>query len=165
MSEHNLAGLVFADNLKRNPDIMGHITNPEALNKQLAASAKERAALNAKNDAARPSEPRKEYNQLRKELFTAQEWAKNAEIYCNDRAGTVKLLEQRITDLLIKKKGANPLEERNYEHQIQLLETELFDAKTELNRAALQSSRAGRGLKAFSGHARIAELKLELGIA
>jgi len=165
MSEHNLAGLAFAENLKRNPDLMDHITNPEALNKQLAATAKERAALNAQNAALKPSEPRKEYNQLRKELFAAQEWSKHTEVYCNSTAGAVRLLEQRITDLLKQKKDANPLAERSLENGIQLLETQLFDMKIELNRATLQSGRAGRGLKAFAGHERIAELKAELGIA
>ena len=132
--------------------------------------AKRQAVRLAARDVAQPPKlqpARAEYNQLRKELFTAQEWAKNAEIYCNDRAGTVKLLERRITDLLKEKKAAvdSPLAERNFENQIQLLETELLDAKTEFNRARHQSNNAGRGLKAFGGHERIAELKAELGIA
>ena len=132
--------------------------------------AKRQAERLAARDIAQPPKPqpaRAEYNQLRKELFAAQEWAKNAEIYCNDRAGTVKLLEQRITDLLKQKKAAidSPLAERNFENQIQLLETELLDAKTEFNRARHQSNYAARGLKAFGGHERIAELKLDLGIA
>jgi hypothetical protein len=162
--ELNYAALAFAENLKRNPDLFENITNPEKLNKQLADSAKERQALDAKNAVHRKDSPRAEYNKLRKELFDAQEWAKHAEIYANDKAGVVKLLEQRINDLIKQKKAAvdNPLAERNCEHQIQLLETELLDAKAEFNRAKVQSGNAARGLKNFSGHQRIAELKAEL---
>jgi hypothetical protein len=132
--------------------------------------AKRQAVRLAARDIAQPlkSQPaRVEYNQLRKELFASQEFAKNAEIYANGCACTVKLLEQRITELLKQKKAAvdSPLAERNFENQIQLLETELLDAKTEFNRARHQSNNAGRGLKAFGGHERIAELKAELGIA
>jgi len=165
--ELNYAGMAFAENLKRNPDLMEHVTNPEKLNAQLAASAKERQKLHEKNTAAKPSEPRKLYNSLRKELFDRQEWAKNAEIYCNTKADTVKHFEGLIADLIKQKKAAvnNPLHERALEHQIELLETELLDAKQEFHRAKHQSTNAARALRDFTGHQRIAELKLELGIA
>src|SRR5438128_3471424 len=109
--EMNYAGLAFKENLRRNPDLFENVTNPEKLNAQLAESAKERAVLDAKNAEVRKDSPRAEYNRLRKELFDAQEWAKNAEVYCNEKANMVKQLEGRINDLLKQKKAAvdNPL--------------------------------------------------------
>lgn len=135
----------------------------------LAHVEQTQAALRAARDKANPPKPepvRVEYNRLRKQLFDLQQHAKNMEIYCNEQAGKVKLFEQRITDLLKQKKAVadNPLHERFCEHQIQTLETELLDAKTEFNRAKNQNSNAARGLRAFDGHARIAELKKELGL-
>jgi len=165
MSQENYYGLAIRETMRTNPETL--IIDEQKLSKQLGEVAKAQQALDVKNAAAKPSEPRKLYNSLRKELFDRQQWAKNAEIYCLTKADTVKHFEGRISDLITQKKAAvnNPLHERALEHQIDLLETELLDAKKEFNRAKHQSTNAARALRDFTGHQRIAELKLELGIA
>lgn len=165
MSEHSYAGLVFKQNLERNPGLMDHVFDHESVNKRTTATIQAAQDLDAKNAQLKVEPVRVQYNTLRKQLFDLQEWAKHAEIYCNSKAGEVKQLERRITDIIKQKKAAvdNPRAERNFEHQIQLLETELLDAEKEFKRAKIQSGNAARGLKAFDGHQRIKELKKELG--
>ena len=152
--------------MRTTPEVL--TIDEEKLSNQIAETSKAAQALHAKNDKAKAanSDTRKEYNQLRKDLFTAQEWAKNAEIYCNDQANNVKHFEGHITELLTQKKAAvnNPMQERFLEHQIDLLETSLHDSKIEFNRAKHQSTNAAAALRNFPHHARIVELKLELGI-
>ena len=152
--------LFVTENLKNRPqDFVIDIEKVEEAGKKMRAA----------RDAANPPKPepaRAEYNRLRQQLFDAQRWAKDAEIYCNDQAGNVRLLEQRINDLLKKKKQAIAEgklgDERICEHQLQLMETELIDAKQEFHRATRQSAQAARALKAFDDHERIAELKKQL---
>lgn len=109
-----------------------------------------------------------EYNRLRQQLYDLQQQAKNAEVFCNNKADGVKGLEQRINDLLRKKKQAiaegHLGDERNCEHQLQQLETELIDAKQEFTQAKHWSVQAARALKAFDGQERIAALKKELAL-
>ena len=167
MSEHNYMNLFFKENLKNRPQ--DFIINEDELNKTIAKTVAASQALHAKNDASKPKpDLRKEYNQLRKQLFDLQQYAKGAETYANNKAGEVKHRESLINDLLKQKKEAiasgNLGQERFLEHQIVLIETELIDAKIEFNRAKHQSSNAARGLKAFDGHERIAELAKILAV-
>ena len=116
----------------------------------------------------KPEPVRVEYNRLRQSLYDLQQQAKNAEVFCNNKADGVKGLEQRINDILRKKKQAIAKDhlgdERNCEHQLQQLETELIDAKVEFTQAKHWSTQAGCALKAFDGQERIAELKKELAL-
>ncbi len=146
--------------------------DPKLMVIDIAAHEQRMTEHRAARDKAQPPKPqpaRVEYNQLRQQLYDLQQHAKHTEDYCNTQVAEVKLLERRIDDVLKLKKSAveegNLRGERNYENQIQMLETTLFDAKKELTRATVQSGRAGRGLKAFAGRQRIEELKAELGIA
>lgn len=108
----------------------------------------------------------KEYNQLRQRLFDLRQTAQALEIRTNDAAGNVVLLEQRINDVIKLKKAAvaegNGRGERSAEQSIQRLEKELVDEQEEHKKNQNWSAQAARALKAFDGHARIAELKLLL---
>jgi len=163
MSEKNYAGLAFKIALEKHPETF-IVTDADITSIEQGQAAR-RKAMDIIN--SKPEPARIEYNRLRKQLYDLQQEAKNTEIYANTAAGAVRLLETRINDLLKRKKSATEAnllgEERTCEHQIQQLETELLDVKTEFNRAVLQSARAGRALKAFDGHQRIRELKKELG--
>jgi hypothetical protein len=165
MSQHNSFPLFVKHNLQIRPQ---DFIVTDATCAEVEQRAKE---MRVARDAANPPkvEPAGvELNRLRKELFDLQQWAKYAEIHCNNVAGTVKGLEQRLTEVLKHKKIAsdagNLLAERNYEHSASLLESELVDAKEEFTRAKKQSSNNARALREFDGQARIAELKKELGL-
>lgn len=123
----------------------------------------------AQRETLNPPEPeptRAEYNRLRQQFYDLRQQAKNAEVHCNNKADEVKGLEERINDLLRKKKHAvaegHLGQERLCEHQLQQLEKELVDVKDEFSKAKHWSTQAARALKAFEGHERIAVLKAEL---
>lgn len=161
MSEHNYAALAFKHEREKNPALMDFSN----LDSQIAKVIKDRQALDAKNAEARSTLPelRKEYNQLRQKLFDLKQDVRCYEQRCNDAAGTIRLLEQRINDGLKQKKAAaeasNFRGERSFEHQVTLLEANLTDAQEDFNKNKAWSGQAARTLKAFDGHARIAELK------
>ena len=104
MSQESYFGLAYRELMRTNPEVL--TIDEEKLSNQIAETSKAAQALHAKNDKAKAanSDTRKEYNQLRKDLFTAQEWAKNAEIYCNDQANNVKHFEGRITELPLRRR-------------------------------------------------------------
>src|SRR5260370_41964880 len=103
MSEHNYAGLIFRNEREQHPEWF--TMTEEAVNAAAKRATDAAQALHKLNDAAKPREPvRVEYNRLRKLLFDLQQHAKYMEINCNEWAGNVKLLEQRITDFLKQKK-------------------------------------------------------------
>lgn len=133
---------------------------------ELTTRHKATVAMREKLNPPEPEGARPEYNRLRQQLYDLQEQAKGAEVYCNNKADAVRGLETRINDLLKEKKQAvseNHLgQERKCEHQLTQLEKELVDAKEDFNKAKHWSGQAARALKAFVGHARIAELKAEL---
>lgn len=130
----------------------------------LAQRHKERLKAQEK-DAPPPSKAdfRKEYNQLRQQLFDLQQNAKAFEIRTNDAAGKIRLLEERINNIFKLKKEAiqegNLKGERTYERAIANLETELLDAQEEFNKNKRWSTQAARALRTFDGAERIAELK------
>ena len=128
------------------------------INKQ---AAERRAERDAANPPA-PEGPAKELQRLRRELFNLTECVKSMETYRDNQADNVKACEQRLTDAIKQKKIAvvngNERAERNWEHSIKQLECELVDSEREFRRAELQNAQAARALKAFDGHARIAEL-------
>jgi len=165
MSEYSALNLIFKTERDKHPD---WFTITDESIRQVEQRQKELRAVRHKAhvDSHPPVPLRPEYNRLRKELFDLQQHAKHTEIYSNEQAGRVEVIESRITDLLKQKKaavGAGHLgQERFCEHNIQLLETELIDVRVEFNRARNQSTFAARGLKAFDGYARIAELQKEL---
>jgi hypothetical protein len=161
MSEFSSFPLFVKTNLETRPQ--DFIVTDAAITKIEQAQAVRRAA----EDKAKPPEPlRVEYNRLRRELYDKQQYAKHTEIYCNEKAGSVKHFEQSINDWLKQKKAAVEVghlgQERFCEHQVELLEAELLDAKIEFNRAKHQSANAARALKAFDGYARIKQLEKEL---
>lgn len=133
---------------------------------ELSTMHKATIAMREKLNPPEPEAARPEYNRLRQQLYDLQQSALNAEVYCNNKADAVKGLETRINDLLKEKKQAvsdNHLgQERKCERQLTQLEKELVDAKEEFNKAKHLSGQGARALKAFDGHARIAELKVEL---
>jgi hypothetical protein len=164
MSEHNYAGLQFKHNLEKHPEVF--IIDDNTI-KQVEETTKQ---IRAKQDAEAPApdklDLRKEYNRLRQQLFDIQQNAKCYEIRTNEAAGQVHLIEQRITEALKNKKAAieahNLRGERMYEWQVTSLETELADAQVELSKNRRWSIEAGRALKNFPSHDRIAELKAML---
>ena len=143
------------------------VTDPNLLTIDLAKHEQNMAKLRAVRDAATPPpgklDLRKEYNQLRQRLFELRQNAKHYEIRTNDAAGNIRLIEQRIDDLLKQKKAAvaegNLRGERTFEQAIQRAETELADAKEEFEKNKRWGSASARGLKEFNQHDRIAELK------
>ena len=168
MSEHNYAGLLFKDNLRKNPDLFGHIGPDgelsESLQKQLAASAKERQARDAKNTEMRNTaqELRKEYNQLRQQLFDLKQWVHSSETRLNESAGQIRNIEQQFNSLLEQKKATeSPKGQHNIERTILRLETELTEEKKKHKSLSLENESAVRQLKAFDV-SRIDALKAEL---
>lgn len=165
--ELNYAGMAFAENLKRNPDLMGHVTNPEKLNAQLAAGAKEQQALDEKNGALRAEPVRVEFNRLRREKYNLEQAARSCEVFLNNIADNVREWQKRVDDLLARKKHAtadNRLgEERSCEGQIAQLENDLLNEQEKLVRAQRNNTHAARALREWPGAARLVELKKELG--
>lgn len=124
----------------------------------------------AGRDAANPAfagvhpdkTPSQELQRLRHDLFKLEQHAKHSEVYTNEQAGQVKLLESNLTHALQQKKNAaeagNLLAERNAEHTIKRLERELVDAEKEFQRARKVSAGAAIVLKEWPHHKRIEEL-------
>lgn len=108
-----------------------------------------------------------EYTSLRRRLFELQANARSLETKVNDLAGKVALLEQRLTEVLKKKKEYadvnNLLAERFQEHAAKALEVELADATKELEKHKRYSASAFRELQKFDGHQRLAEVKAYFG--
>ena len=138
----------------------------------LDKKAKERRAeRDADNPAVAGTHPDKtpsqELQRLRREVFNLSERAKNTEIYTNERAGQVKLLESNIAHALQQKKNAavagNLLAERNAEHTIKRTEHERDEAVQEFERARKVSAGAAVALKEWPHHARLKELQTSLG--
>lgn len=150
--------------------VLFRVTDPSLITINLAEHSQRMAQLRAERDAAEPPPGKvdlhKEYNQLRQKLFDLKQDTKCFEIRTNEAAGRIRIVEERINDVLKLKKGAaemgNLRGERNYEQSIQRLETELGDAEQEFEKNKRWSGQAARALKEFDGHARIEELKLLL---
>jgi hypothetical protein len=107
--------------------------------------------------------PAGELARLRNELFLLEQRAKHTEVYTNNKAGEVKLLEQQLTSILKQKKNygdnGNLLAARNCEHQIERLEDERDVAGREFERARKQSAGAAIVLKEWPHHERLKELQ------
>jgi hypothetical protein len=112
---------------------------------------------------AEPGSKQEELQKLRRQLFGLKQAVESTEVFENNKAGEVQLLEHRLNEALTKKKAAahsgNLLAERRQEHNIQLLESELAEAKKEYNFAKQRSVHATRALRNFDGAARIVELQ------
>jgi hypothetical protein len=168
MSEHNYFGLAANTNIKNNPDLF----SLEGLDAKIAATTKAAAEQFEKNKLARETAkgtntPRAEYNKLRGKLYDLQQTAKDTEIRLNDAVASVHHFEVIVADLLKKKKDATVAnllgEERMYEHRLIRSEKELMDARESLLRWQKTNTSSARQLREFDGHARITELKKELG--
>lgn len=166
--EANYYGLAMRVLQERNPEIF----DCTGLDAQLAAGAKERTELNAINDAKRAArdgsdKPVNELARLRNELFKLELHAKHSEIYTNEIAGQVKLLETNINDALKAKKQASTAgnlgAERNCEHNIQRLEREQTDLVKEFTRARKVSAGAAVVLKEWPHRERVEELSKLVG--
>jgi hypothetical protein len=144
--------------------------DPKLLTVDFADLAQRAAQTRADRDAAAPppgkADLRKEYNDLRQRLFNLKQDAKTFEIRTNESAGRIRLIEERIDNLLRLKKEAaemgNLRGERTYEQSLERLETELGDAQEEFSKNKAWNTQATRALKAFDGHGRIEELRLLL---
>jgi hypothetical protein len=161
--EFNSFPLFYKENLRTRPQ--DFIVN-DATVAQVEQTAKK---MRAERDAANPPQPepaRIEYNRLRQRLYDLQQRAKDAEVFCNNKADSVKGFEERINVVLLKKRQAiadgHLGQERACEHQLKQLETELVDAQKEFTQAKHWNAQAVRALKAFDSHARIAELKKQI---
>src|ERR1700752_5060890 len=85
------------------------VTDPKLITVDFADLDKKAADNRAEAAKLNPPqlEPaRIEYNRLRQRLYDLQQAAKNAEVFCNNKADAVRGLEQRINVLLTKKKQA-----------------------------------------------------------
>jgi hypothetical protein len=129
---------------------------------QIEQKAKEiRKARDAQ--PVRSEGPAGELARLRNELFLLEQRAKHTEVYTNNKAGEVKLLEQQLISVLKQKKNygdnGNLLAARNCEHQIERLEDERDVAAREFERARKQSAGAAIVLKEWPHHERLKELQ------
>jgi hypothetical protein len=135
-----------------------------------ATAKKMRAARDAANPAFAGKHPdggpQEELRRLRHDLFNLTERAKSTEVYCNNQAGNVRLLEQQITDAIKQKKtyaaNGNALAERNCEHTIARIEGEKAEAEKEFNRARKVSADAAFALKEWPHRLRLEELQKPL---
>jgi len=152
----------FGNLVLRNVD-PAHITINIEANEQRATE--QRVARDAANPP-RQEPAQRELARLQSELFNLTSRAKNTEVYANNKAAEVRLLETRINDLLKLKKqasdGGNLVGERSYEHGAALLETEKAEAEAAFNRARKVSAGAANDLKAWPHHARLKELQKSL---
>ena len=100
-------------------------------------------------------------------MFKLELNAKHSEIYTNEIAGQVKLLETNINDALKAKKQASTAgnlgAERNCEHNIQRLEREQTDLVKEFTRARKVSAGAAVVLKEWPHRERVEELSKLVG--
>ncbi len=153
-----LVGIANAADPEKTREILTF--DPDAFARSMKASRDER---DANTPPVNQADLRREYNQLRQKLFDLQQNARAFETRTNEAAGKIRLLEQRINETLKLKKAAsdagNFRGERSYEHGVQLLESELLDAKEEFSKNNRWSTHAARDLRTFNGHGRIAELK------
>ena len=161
---HNYAALAFRANLEKNPEAFRPITDGD-----IAKIEQQQAARRAVEEKAKPTEPlRVELNRLRNQLFTLQQNAHATEVRVNNEAGTVRLLEQRITEAIKSKKqceeAGNLLGGRSYEHQIQSLEEELADTRERLLKNQRYNAGAARELRTWQSEngPRLLELKKEV---
>jgi DNA repair exonuclease SbcCD ATPase subunit len=163
MSEHNYFALTVKAQLEKDPSVLT-VTDGDI--KRIEQNVAKLRAQRDKESKPGKADLQREYNQLRQTLFNLKQDAKCYEQRCNDAAGKVRILEQRITDLIKLKKDAsaenNLRGERTHEQGIQRLEAELLDAQEEFEKNKRYSGQAARALKAFDGHARIEELKCVL---
>ncbi|MBZ5687218.1 MAG: hypothetical protein LAP86_19525 [Acidobacteriia bacterium] len=168
MSEQNFFGMARQVLQERNPEIF----DMSGLDELLAKGAKERQALDVVNAAKRAArdgsdKPVNELARLRNELFKLELHAKHSEIYTNEIAGQVKLLETNINDALKAKKQASTAgnlgAERNCEHNIQRLEREQTDLVKEFTRARKVSAGAAVVLKEWPHRERVEELSKLVG--
>lgn len=144
------------------------LTDMSGFDELMAKGARERAALNAINDAARAerdgsNKPVNELARLRGELWQLEHAAKNTEVYTNNLAGTVKLLESNLAQALLTKKqyGAtgNLIAERNGEHTVARLEREVLEATTNFRNARRVSAGAAIALSQWPHRERVKELE------
>lgn len=168
MSQENFFGIAVQETMKHNPEVF----DLSGLDAKLAEVAKERHARDAKNAEMRATRkgdnlPVNELARLRSELFKLEQHAKHSEIYTNEIAGNVKLLEQNINTALKAKKQAsaegNLQSERNYEHAVTRFERELAEVEKEFQRARKVSAGAAIVLKEWPHHARVEELQKLVG--
>jgi len=142
------------------------VTDPKLITINLAELETTAKKMREARDAANPpvsEPPKEELARLKNDLFNLTQHAKHTEVYANNCAGNVRLLEQRITDVINKKKLAvdagNSLAERNHEHSIKQLEAEKVAAEKEFNRARRNAATSAAQLKDWGGHARVKELE------
>ncbi|HKV79751.1 MAG TPA: hypothetical protein VJP02_16495 [Candidatus Sulfotelmatobacter sp.] len=143
--------------------------DPSLITIDLAKHEQTAKEMRAARDAANPPRsegPAEELRKLRRDFFNLESRAKNTEIYCNNKAGEVKLLEQRLTDAIKEKRKAveagNDLAARNHEHAITRHEDEKAVAEKEFNRAQRVAAQAANELKHWPHGERVAELEKSL---
>lgn len=164
---HNYAALAFRANLEKDPNAFT-ITD-EDVKKIEQRQAARRAVEEKAKPTEKPTEPlRVELNRLRNQLFTLQQNAHATEVRVNNEAGTVRLLEQRITEAIKSKKqceeAGNLIGARSDEHGIQTLEEELADTRERLLKNQRYNAGAARELRTWQSEngPRLLELKKEV---
>lgn len=145
--------------------LLANNVDPKLLTINLAEHEQRMTAHYKKMEELNPPKPepaQKELARLRGELFNLQQRAKHTEVYTNEQAGKVKLLESDLAHTLKQKKIAaeagNLRGERNYDNTITRLETELADAQREFQRARKVSAGAAIQLSEWPHHTRVEEL-------
>jgi len=146
---HNYAALAFRANLERDPNAFT-ITD-EGITKIEQGQAARRAV----EEAAKPKVSIEvELNKLRIQLFNLTQNAKSMEQRVNDEAGTVELLEKRITEAIKAKRhcedAGNLVGARSYEREAQRLEEELVDARERLVKNQRYNVGTGRELRTWT---------------
>jgi hypothetical protein len=136
MSQENYFGLALKATLENNPEVF----DLTGLDEQLAKAHKERQALNAKNEEAKPKQPAaKQLRDLKNQLWLHTRACKDSETLVNNHAADVVARQLNIEDLLKRKKnadGENRLGDvRSLEGQIERVEEELADARIALAKA------------------------------
>lgn len=134
------------------------------INKVAKEQREKRDATNPAFAGVHPDKtPSQELQRLRRELFGLDQGAKNTEVFTNNVAGNVKLLESNLAHALKQKTIAvtsgNDRSARNFEHTITRLESELLDAEKEFHRARKVSAEAARLLQEWPHRARLTELE------
>jgi hypothetical protein len=152
---------VKAEHLK-NPDFM--VVDIAAIEASAKKTREERAAQNP--PAAVPA--RVEYNKLRQTLYSLTENVKHSGVRLSNDTDSVRHFEKLIDGYLKAKKACTKAallgQERFLEARLVATESELKDAQAQLKGSQRNNTACVSALSNFEGHARLEELKAELGL-
>lgn len=163
MATGNFMGLLMAEELKKNPDLM----KVDFSHAEKAAA--EQRELNRKNQADKPKTPALvEYAGLRAARFRLTEQVKQTANYISTMEDQARGTKERVAALLKRKKTAAAAgqihDERSLENQARVLEAEVvdFDKNAEHGRKNLKAAKVALAAFETANGARLAELEKEL---